>query len=286
MTVSIDLRHRTIYRYDRDVLLGPQILRLRPAPHNRANILRYALDVTPQPRSLHWQQDPAGNLVARATFQGRTRELTVDVALAADLTPINPFDLLIEPLSASYPFDYEPTLRAELATHLVPDPAGPLLAAWLRGLEATPRGSLDLLVHINQRLCGEISYVVRREPGVQNCEETLASRCGSCRDSAWLLVQILRHLGLAARFVSGYLIEPGKPQGSELHAWAEVYLPGAGWIGLDPTSGLLTAEAHLPLAVAATPAGAAPITGTVDVCEAQLSHEIVMRQIGTAAANA
>lgn len=286
MTVSIELRHRTTYRYDREVMLGPQIVRLRPAPYNRTPILRYALDVTPRPQSLHWQQDPAGNLVARLTFPHRTRELIVDVGLRADLTPVNPFDFLVEPSSATCPLVYEPRLRSELAPYLTPDPAGPLLSAWLRDRPAVPCSTVDFLVQINQRLCGEIAYVVRPEPGVQGCEETLASRRGSCRDSVWLLVQILRHLGLAARFVSGYLIELDKPRGSELHAWADVYLPGAGWIGLDPTSGLLIAESHIPLAVAPTPEGAAPITGTVEACEARLSHEIVVSKLGSAETNA
>jgi len=218
-------------------------------------------------------------------FPDKARELLIDVEVIADLTVINPFDFFLEESADNCPFDYSPALKQELAPYLEAEPAGPLLQAYLDGIDRKPVRTVDFLVAVNSRLQKHIAYTVRLEPGVQSCEETLGKALGSCRDTGWLLVQVLRHLGLAARFVSGYLVQLTAdeksldgPSGTthdftDLHAWAEVYVPGAGWIGLDPTSGLFAGEGHIPLACTPHPSSAAPIEGFTDECEVEFEFE-------------
>jgi uncharacterized protein (DUF2126 family)/transglutaminase-like putative cysteine protease len=274
MSIRVALNHTSCYRYDRLVTLQPHVVRLRPAPHCRTPILNYSLSIEPGPHFLNWQQDPFSNFLARLVFPQAVRELRVVVDLTAELTPFNPFDFFIEPHAEHYPFTYEPALARELAPYLEAAPAGPLLLELVGKLGQRDVRSVDFVVKLNRHLHQAIRYLIRVEPGVQSPEETLKRRSGSCRDSAWLLVQLLRNFGLAARFVSGYLIQltadersldgPSGPERdfTDLHAWAEVYFPGAGWVGLDATSGLLAGEGHLPLACAAEPTSAAPITGS------------------------
>ena len=272
MALLVSLEHRTEYRYDTAVFLGPQVIQLRPAPHCRTPIESYGLTVTPGDRVLRWQFDALGNQGARAIFPTPTTEFTVVVELTADLTPYNPFDFFVEPAAESWPFRYAQDLTGVLAPYRVLELGGRLLREFVEGLKPAGReGTVGLITRVNAAVQAEIGYTTRMEHGVQECEATLELGTGSCRDSGWLLVQVLRQLGFAARFVSGYLIQlkNGMPDGpkkdsADLHAWAEVYLPGAGWIGLDPTSGLLTAEGHLPLAATPSPSEAAPIAGTVE----------------------
>ncbi len=291
MSIHIALHHVSHYRYDRAVNLGPQVVRLRPAPHSRTQVLSYALKVEPGEHFINWQQDPQGNYLARLVFPEKTRELKIEVDLVAEMAVFNPFDFFLEPYAEKIPFAYTEGEQLELAPYLVKLPAGKLFAKYLGSIERTPLPSVDFLVALNQRLATDISYLIRLEPGVQTPEESLQKGSGSCRDSAWLLVQLLRHLGLAARFVSGYLIQLKAdvksldgPSGTEvdftdLHAWCEVYLPGAGWIGLDPTSGLFAGEGHIPLACSPEPSSAAPISGGVDECECEFSHEMWVERI-------
>ncbi len=290
MTIRVALRHRTHYTYDRRVNLGPQVVRLRPAPHSRTKVTSYSLAVSPSQHFINWQQDPHGNWLARLVFHEPTDHLSIDVDLTAELTVQNPFDFFLEPEAQEMPFAYEPAVAVDLAPYLRLSEGGPLVDALAASLK--PKGrTIDFLVDINRRVHERTKYVIRMEPGVQTPDQTLELASGSCRDSAWLLVQTLRRLGLAARFASGYLIQLKAdqksldgPSGTEqdftdLHAWAEVYLPGAGWIGLDATSGLLTAEGHIPVACTPDPSGAAPLTGATDECESELFHDMTVRRV-------
>lgn len=291
MSIHIALHHVTHYRYDRAVTLGPQIIRLRPAAHSRTRVLSYSLNVEPGEHFINWQQDPQGNYLARVVFPEKTRELKVEVDLVAEMAVFNPFDFFLEPYAEKIPFAYADNDERELAPYLVKLPASERFAKYLAGIDLTPIPSIDFLVAINQRLAADINYLIRMEPGVQTPDETLNNGSGSCRDSAWLLVQLLRHLGLAARFVSGYLIQLTAdvkaldgPSGTEvdftdLHAWCEVYLPGAGWVGLDATSGLFAGEGHIPLACSPEPSSAAAISGGMDECESELIHEMRVERI-------
>ena len=294
MTIRVALEHRTSYRYDRLVNLSAHEIRLRPAPHCRTPILGYSLRVLPAQHFVNWQQDPYGNFVARVVFPERTDHLDVTVDLTADLSIVNPFDFFIEPSAETFPFRYAPEQARELAPFLEVAPPGERVAAWIeRFRNALPAGTptVNMLVELNRKLKEDVAYLVRMEPGVQAPEETLEKASGSCRDSGWLLVEILRHLGIAARFASGYLIQLvadvkplDGPAGTDrdftdLHAWAEAYVPGAGWIGLDPTSGLLAGEGHIPLACTALPGSAAPITGMADVANVTFDFAMSVTRI-------
>ena len=291
MSIRVALNHRTRYRYDKAVSVGPQVIRLRPAPHCRTPILSYSLHVTPAGHFLNWQLDAHNNHLARVLFPDKTNEFVVEVELVAELSPFNPFDFFLEPGVEDYPFEYAPELAKDLEPYRSVEPAGPLLQAFLEKLPRERRGTISFLVDLNRRVRNEIEYVTRLEAGVQTCEQTLEQCTGSCRDSAWLLVQVLRHLGIAARFVSGYLIQlaaderapegPTAPQtdSSDFHAWAEVFLPGAGWIGMDPTSGLLAGEGHIPLVCTPNPSKAAPIEGTVELANVDFSYSMSIRRL-------
>jgi uncharacterized protein (DUF2126 family)/transglutaminase-like putative cysteine protease len=295
MTIRVALHHKTHYTFDRAVSLSPHEVRLRPAAHARTPIESYSLKVKPEKHFLNWQQDPYGNWLARLVFPDKTTELSIEVDLVADMTVINPFDFFMEGYAEKYPFVYTKDNRRELAAYLETDTPGPLLANWLERAKAElldkPINTIDFLVALNFRVQRDIAYLIRMEPGVQTPEQTLERRQGSCRDSGWLLVQILRHFGIAARFASGYLVQLTADQKSldgpsgtdrdftDLHAWCEAYLPGAGWIGLDPTSGLLAGEGHIPLACTAIPSSAAPVSGFTDVCQSSLDFQMTVTRI-------
>jgi uncharacterized protein (DUF2126 family)/transglutaminase-like putative cysteine protease len=291
MSIHVALHHVTHYHYDRQINLGAQVLRLRPAPHCRTRILSYSLRVSPDKHFINWQQDPQANYLARLVFNQTTNEFRIEVDLVAEMAVINPFDFFLEPYAENFPFKYESWQQNELAPYVKREALTPLFERYLGAIRREPRRCVDFLVSLNAQLARDVKYLIRLESGVQTPEETLAKGSGSCRDSAWLLVQLLRHLGLAARFASGYLIQltadvksldgPSGPEKdfTDLHAWAEVYLPGAGWIGLDPTSGLFAGEGHLPLACTPEPRSASPVTGVVDECKVEFSHEMSVTRI-------
>ncbi len=291
MTIRVAIRHKTIYNFDRPVSLSPHVFRLRPAVHCRTPIKAYALRIEPKNHFINWQQDPFGNILGRVVFPDKCQKLSVEVEVIADMTVINPFDFFVEDYAEKYPFKYDEMTQKELQPYLEVTENGPLLKQWVKEFDKTERSINDFLVDINRAIFLAISYNIRMEVGIQSSEETLKIRSGSCRDSAWLLVQALRHLGLAARFVSGYLVQltsdvkaldgPSGPEQdfTDLHAWTEVYVPGAGWIGLDPTSGLLTGEGHIPLACTPDPASAAPVTGGTDKCEVEFEFSNTVERL-------
>ena len=295
MGTQVAVNHRTLYEYDRLVTLSPHVIRLRPAPHCRTPVTRYSLRIDPPDHFLNWHQDPHGNHLARAVFRTPARRLRIEVDLVAELTATNPFDFFLEPSAERFPFEYETRLAKDLRPYTETEPAGPELRGFLAAVDTRARPTVDFLVTLNGDIERRIDYETRMEPGIRTCDDTLARGRGSCRDTAWLLVQILRHLGLAARFVSGYLIElvpdvrpldgragPSRDS-AELHAWVETYLPGAGWVGLDPTSGLLAAEGHLPVAATAAPATAAPVSGSVSPAAVEFDHAVTMTRLSDAA---
>lgn len=285
MALKVVIAHKTVYKYDRRVNLSPHIFRLRPAPHCRTPIGAYSIKIKPENHFFNWQQDPFGNYLARIVFPDKTEELSVEVEIIADLKTINPFDFFVEEAVEEFPFAYSNDLKKELMPYLEVTEDGPLLKEWISKLDLTPVRTIDFLTGLNHKIYEYLDYTIRMEPGVQSSEETLERRLGSCRDFAWLLVQTLRHLGLAARFVSGYLVQlksdeksldgPSGPEEdfTDLHAWAEVYIPGAGWIGLDATSGLLAGEGHIPLACTPSFESAAPVYGLTDPCETEFEFD-------------
>lgn len=293
MTIRVALEHRTTYTFDEPVKVFPHTVRLRPAPHSRTPIPSYSLTVSPRDHFINWQQDPFGNYLARLVFPDPVKELDITVDLVADMTVINPFDFFVEEYAENYPFTYPDTLAHDLAPYLDTVESA-LVDGWIERNVSVPEEGMrivDFLVALNAAVNRDVAYTVRMEAGVQTPDVTLERAIGSCRDSAWLLVAVLRKLGLAARFVSGYLVQlssdvesldgPSGPEQdfTDLHAWAEVYIPGAGWIGLDATSGLFAGEGHIPLSATPEPASAAPITGATAPVGVQMSFSNQVRRV-------
>lgn len=290
------IQHHSRYTYPRPTALGPQVIRLRPASHAKATIETYSLRIE-QDCIVHWQQDPSGNRIARVTFrEGQLVDsFDIQVELAVDIRPVNPFDFYVDDRVEKVPFRYPAETQRDLLPFLATDAeavkGGPLLEEFLASLPKDGP-TVPLVVEVNRLINERIRYVIREEAGLWTPEETLANGRGSCRDSAVLLIAALRSRGLGARFVSGYLVQlkdegmiPNQPKGvgqdvADLHAWAEVYLPGAGWVGLDATSGLLCGEGHIPLACTAHPPFAAPIEGTSSVAASSVGFSMAVSRLG------
>ncbi len=291
MSIHVALHHRTSYQYDRPVEHGPHVVRLRPAAHSKTRILSYSLDIGPGDHFINWQQDPQGNYLARIVFNEPMKRLDVEVDLVVEMAVHNPFDFFLEEKAQTYPFSYEPEVARELAPYLEIEGNGRRLDHCIEHFKKKSGRTIDVLVELNAAAQQAVEYKIRMEPGVQTPEETLEKASGSCRDSAWMVANILRGMGLASRFVSGYLIQLKSdqksldgPSGTEvdftdLHAWVEVYLPGAGWVGLDPTSGLLAGEGHIPLACSPRPGSAAAVSGGTGPCESTMEHEMSVERI-------
>lgn len=291
MSLKVVISHKTHYKYDKYISLSPHIIRLRPAPHSRTPIEAYSLKIKPDGHFLNWQQDPFGNYLARLVFPEKTKEFCVDVEIIADMITINPFDFFVEDSAKDFPFEYKKDLKKELKPYLKIEEKNKILKDFINSIDKKPKPIIDFLVEINQKINQYLNYTVRLEAGVQTCKTTLEKKLGSCRDFAWLFVQVLRHLGLAARFVSGYLVQltadvksldgPSGPEAdfTDLHAWTEVYVPGAGWIGLDSTSGLFAGEGHIPLACTPHYNSAHAIEGFSDKCETEFDYENTVTRI-------
>ncbi|MEO0792949.1 MAG: transglutaminase family protein, partial [Pseudomonadota bacterium] len=195
MVLHAALTHKTTYDYDRLTEMGPQIIRLRPAPHARTPILSYGLQISPTDHWVNWQQDPFGNYLARVVFPEPVDHFNVTVDLVADMAVINPFDFFVAEEAKDHPFAYEADVAEELKPYLTCDPVGPWLQKYITTIRRDPQVTIDFLCDLNRQLASDIRYLIRMEPGVQTPEETLERRAGSCRDTAWLMVQILRNLG-------------------------------------------------------------------------------------------
>ena len=281
MALKVAISHKTVYKYSKKVSLSPHIFRLRPAPHSRTPIESYSLKIKPENHFFNWQQDAFGNYLARIVFQEKTEEMSIDVEIIADLKTINPFDFFVEESAEEFPFEYSDEIKKELQAYLEVEETGQLINDFIATVDITPRKTIYFLIDLNMLVYKYMKYNIRMEPGVQSCEESLECKSGSCRDFAWMMIQILRNMGFAARFVSGYIVQLSADEKSldgpsgpaqdftDLHAWVEVFLPGAGWVGFDPTSGLLVGEGHIPLACTPHYQSAAPVTGMSDVCETE-----------------
>lgn len=262
----IKILHRTYYNFSSPVELGPHYLRLRPREGHQLRIEHSSLTLTPD-ATISWQSDIEGNSIAAAKFETSTAQLAIESEIIVQQYNENPFDFLIEEYAVQIPFVYQeqdwPALSAYVGGSGMEETSS--IADWSStvwdGIESIQTTSLLLL--LADRIRTDVRYVAREEPGVQDSGETLSRRSGSCRDFAALFIATARHFGFAARFVSGYLVaEPSSFDYGATHAWAEVYLPGAGWTGIDSTLGILTGSDHIPVAVSRLADSVPPVAGS------------------------
>ena len=268
MTTRVSITHRIEDRFERAVRVPTQWLRLRPAPQTQAHVSAYSLVVHAEPFFLNWLRDPFENHLARLDLPEPITSLGFELEMIATLEPVNPFDFLMEPYAAEQPFDYPEQLHKELEPYLfVPPELGPRTRAFLDAVKAErkPSATVECLDALNQRVNTACKWQPTDAPGVSDLEQGLTRGVATSWDLAWLLTLSLRQLGLAARMVGGYRIYLAEDADTQdfvgLHAWSEVYIPGSGWIGLDPTMGLFTSETYIPLAAAPDPKRVLPGVG-------------------------
>ncbi len=271
--ITLDLKHTTIYRYVNPVRFLEHRLISRPRSTHELSLLDTGLSISP-PAQLRWLHDVFGNSVARLTFEDSADTLVVESSFRAEHYPGDPQLLLLDDYAATLPFTYNDSDAVDLASYLrchYADPDG-VVAAWMQGfIEANQGVTLEVLNAMVQHIQAGFVYQRRDEHGTWEPARTLGNRSGSCRDYALLMMEAVRGIGLAARFVSGYLYDEDAGEdsgvllgGGETHAWCEVYLPGAGWVAYDPTNALVAGRNVIPVAFARDPAQASPLSGGFD----------------------
>lgn len=258
--------HRTYYNFSASVWLEPHALRLRPREGHELRIESSTLKITP-PATLRWRRDVEDNSVAIATFDSPANQLVIESEVIIQQYNQAPLDFLVADYATNYPFAYTPEDKVVLSPYMnsAEHMASGLLTQWIAQLWQSSEHiqTYALLQRLSTHIHQTLSYRLREEPGVQTAAETLSYGTGSCRDFAYLFMEAVRHLGLAARFVSGYLhAPPSTVNFGATHAWAEVYMPGAGWKGFDPTSGAIVGTSHIAVAVARLPESVPPIAGS------------------------
>jgi len=260
-----NLRHTTIYRYTRPVVFGEHRLMFRPRDSHDLRFVDTALEISPA-ASVRWVHDVLGNSIAFASFAEPAAELRFVSTMRLEHYPTASREITIEPYARVYPFSYSsdeiPDLGRTVERHY-PDPEH-VVDDWARRFvtEQGPTDTMALLTAMTRAIQEQLTYRYRPEEGTQSPVDTLASQGGSCRDFALLMMEAVRSLGLAARFVSGYLARHDATGAGETHAWAQIYLPGAGWVEFDPTNGIVGGEGLIRVAVARDPSGAVPLSGS------------------------
>ncbi len=282
--MKIRIQHRTTYRYKQRVEFGPHLIMVRPREGHDLHIESSILEITPA-HNIHWLRDVNGNSIAKVDFTEPADQLMIYSELVLQHYDTNPLDFQLDESAVNYPFVYQPGSKSELAafTHIIYPKDADILSNWLTQFWKPGEiiETMTLLQNLNQHIHDTFTYQRRDEPGVQTPAVTLKNNSGSCRDFATLFVEACRCWGLAARFVSGYMLcEATEAGGASTHAWAEVYLPGAGWKGFDPTSGILIGAQHVAVATSRDPEKASPIAGTyTGPADAALGIEVDVRVV-------
>ncbi|HMM91359.1 transglutaminase family protein [Bradyrhizobium sp.] len=267
----LTIHHKTVYRYTRPVAFGEHRIMLRPLPGHDLQICTSQLEIEPKPMQLRWIHDVFGNSVAIATFDERAEELSFTATATVEHNPAEEFALTPDNPAYFYPFRYDDEEYSDLLQYVTPqygDPNGEL-SAWARQfLDAeAPTPTFNILSGMTHGIRKAFTYRKRHEQGTQHPLDTLQTGSGTCRDFALFMIEALRRLGIAARFVSGYIVIPGDGAhgyvgGGSTHAWVQVYLPSAGWIEFDPTNDIVGTRDLIRVAVARDPRQAIPLHGT------------------------